>query len=140
MISPLLSVLLMTSLYLNSYQRGIDRALKSIPLCEKHLEAVKVSSTLSSRGRATQRVIEISPFETGIDLKYTLSHECAHIIDQYEPGWDDRRALFGRPPFVSRRTYNRTTMEDFAESYAAYVVGGRLSKKKHQYIQDLIDQ
>ena len=81
MISPLLSVLLMTSLYLNSYQRGIDRALKSIPLCEKHLEAVKVSSTLSSRGRATQRVIEISPFETGIDLKYTLSHECAHIID-----------------------------------------------------------
>lgn len=125
----------------DTFERAVRRIARRMPLCGQELGGVEVKDgwiategQYRSIGRITQDgTMLISRQVTRRRLRYTVAHECGHLVDYalrvHGP--------FGSPPYVS--AYARSSRgEDFAESYAHYVLWKKGSPDKVEFFRSYL--
>lgn len=104
----------------------------------KNLPPIKIGGRLMEpEGLAHDNFIEFSNKIYKHRMEHVAAHECGHIVDTIS-GYTKAKLIFGKPPFVS--DYASTNkFEDFAETYAHYLLYGDAgSKKKERVMADIL--
>ena len=131
---------IVSSITLHSTERRINRLQERLPLCDVPVMLMELPDDIGAKTNGY--VIWINKNLTRDEIDFYLAHECGHVAS-FETGIP---YLFGEPPFVSEyaKEYSEKEKngheEDYAESYAYYVLGYEMPEEKKLFFDRYLNE